>query len=140
EDLCPRYAAAVAGLTSAASPGWMTRRLQASGIRPISPCVDITNYVLMEIGHPMHAFDLDALAGRELRVRRARPGESLTTLDNVERRLDQDMLVIADRDGAQAIAGVMGGGRSEVSATTKTGLLESPYFTPSSPPPTSNKL
>ena len=140
EDLCPRYAAAVAELASAVSPDWMTRRLQASGIRPISPCVDITNYVLMEIGHPMHAFDLDALAGRELRVRRARPGESLTTLDNVERRLDQDMLVIADRDRAQAIAGVMGGGRSEVSATTKTVAFESAYFKPSSVRRTSKKL
>src|SRR5262245_43090056 len=140
EDLCPRYAAAVAGLTSAASSGWMTRRLQASGIRPISPCVDITNYVLMEIGHPMHAFDLDALAGRALRVRRARPGESLTTLDNVERRLDQDMLVIADRDRAQAIAGVMGGSSSEVSAATRTVVIESAYFKPSSVRRTSKKL
>src|SRR5262249_20167704 len=102
-DLCPRYSAAVADVTAAASPECMTMRLQAAGVRPISALVDITNYVLLEIGHPMHAFDLASLAGAELRIRRARPGEALTTLDGVGRKLDQDMLVIADANRAQAV-------------------------------------
>ena len=88
----------------------MTGRLQAAGVRPISPLVDITNYVLLELGHPLHAFDLDTLAGGALRIRRATAGERLTTLDGVARTLDAEMLVIADRDRAQAVAGVMGGG------------------------------
>ncbi|MEQ1727935.1 MAG: phenylalanine--tRNA ligase beta subunit-related protein, partial [Vicinamibacterales bacterium] len=117
-DLCPRYVAAVADATPTTSPAWMTARLLASGVRPISPFVDITNYVLMELGYPMHAFDLDTLAERHIRVRRARAGETITTLDNVERALDAEMLVIADASQAHAVAGVMGGGRSEVSATT----------------------
>ena len=87
----------------------MAARLQAAGVRPISAIVDITNYVLMELGHPMHAFDLARLAGPEIRVRRAKPGETITTLDGVERKLEADMLVIADATAAQAIAGVMGG-------------------------------
>ena len=98
----------------------MATRLQAAGVRPISSIVDITNYVLIELGHPMHAFDLAKLAGPEIRVRRALAGEAMTTLDGVERKLDPDMLVIADRDRAQAVAGVMGGAASEVSGATKT--------------------
>ena len=140
DELCPRYAAAVAELRDAVSPDWMTRRLQASGIRPISACVDVTNYVLMEMGHPMHAFDLDGLAGRALRIRRARLGERVTTLDGVERKLDQDMLVIADSDRPQAIAGVMGGSTSEVTTATRTVVFESAYFKPSSIRRTSKKL
>ena len=97
-ELCPRYAAAVADVTVGPSPAWMATRLQAAGVRPISSIVDLTNYVLIELGHPMHAFDLSKLAGPEIRVRRARPGEMMTTLDGVERRLEPDMLVIADRD------------------------------------------
>jgi len=131
-DLCPRYAAAVADLTPATSPVWMTSRLLASGVRPISPFVDITNYVLMELGHPMHAFDLDTLAERHIVVRRARTGETITTLDGAERTLDADMLVIADVAQAQAVAGVMGGSRSEVSATTTRIVFESAYFKPAS--------
>ena len=77
----------------------MTARLQAAGVRPISPFVDITNYVLLELGHPMHAFDLARLAGAEIRIRRAAAGETITTLDGVERKLEPEMLVIADRDG-----------------------------------------
>src|SRR5688572_5906507 len=101
-DLCPRYAAAIAEVTPTMSPAWMTERLQAAAVRPISPVVDITNYVLLELGQPMHAFDLATLAGSELRIRRAVPGEPLTTLDGVERKLDSDMLVIADALQAQA--------------------------------------
>ena len=118
-ELCPRYAAAVAEVTVGASPPWMTARLQAAGIRPISSIVDLTNYVLIELGQPMHAFDLTKLAGSEIRIRRAKPAEALVTLDGAERKLDSDMLVIADRDRAQAVAGVMGGATSEVSSGTR---------------------
>jgi phenylalanyl-tRNA synthetase beta chain len=131
-DRCPRYAAAVAEVAATRSPGWMTKRLLAAGVRPISPIVDITNYVLMELGHPLHAFDLDALAGPELRVRLAYADERLTTLDGVERTLEPDMLVIADAARAQAVAGVMGGAASEVSAGTRAVALESAYFKPAS--------
>ena len=139
-DLCPRYAAAVADVVEAASPAWMTARLHAAGVRPISPIVDVTNYVLLELGHPMHAFDLAKLAGPELRIRRAKPGEVVRTLDGVERKLDPEMLVIADRDRAQAIAGVMGGASSEVSPATKTVAFESAYFKPTSVRRTSKRL
>jgi phenylalanyl-tRNA synthetase beta chain len=110
----------------------MATRLQAAGLRPISPFVDITNYVLIELGHPMHAFDLATLAGSEIRVRRAKPGEAIRTLDGIERKLETDMLVIADARKAQAIAGVMGGAASEVSGTTRTVAFESAYFKPQS--------
>jgi phenylalanyl-tRNA synthetase beta chain len=127
-DLCPRYAAAVADVRIAPSPAWLASRLQAAGVRPINNVVDVTNYVLLELGQPMHAFDLDMLAGREIRIRRAMPGERITTLDGVDRPLDPEMLVIADGDKAQAVAGVMGGGRSEVSDRTRTIVLESAFF------------
>jgi phenylalanyl-tRNA synthetase beta chain len=139
-ELCPRYAAAITDVTVGASPAWLTRRLQAAGIRPISTIVDLTNYVLIELGHPTHAFDLDKLAGPEIRVRRAKPHETIVTLDGVERKLDSDMLVIADRDRAQAIAGVMGGGNSEVSASTRRVALESAYFKPTSVRRTSKRV
>ena len=139
-ELGPRYAAAVADVTPVASPEWMTTRLQAAGVRPISAIVDITNYVLLELGHPMHAFDLARLAGAEIHVRRAKKGEGLTTLDGVERKLDDEMLVIADRDRAQAVAGVMGGAAAEVSASTKAIVFESAYFKPSSVRRTSKRL
>jgi phenylalanyl-tRNA synthetase beta chain len=139
-ELCPRYAAAVADITTTASPAWMRDRLQATGIRPISPIVDVTNYVLAELGHPMHAFDLARLGGSALKIRRARPGETLTTLDGIARKLDPDMLVIADAERAQAVAGVMGGAESEVSASTRTVAFESAYFKPASVRKTSKKL
>ena len=139
-ELCPRYAAAVADVSTAVSPTWMTDRLTAVGVRPISPFVDITNYVLMELGHPMHAFDLDRLDGRELRIRRAASGERIETLDGVDRSLEQDMLVIADRHRAQAVAGVIGGRRSEVSETTRLVAFESAYFKPTSVRRTSKRL
>jgi phenylalanyl-tRNA synthetase beta chain len=140
EELGPRYAAAIAEVAVGPSPPWMAARLQAAGVRPISSVVDITNYVNLEIGQPMHAFDLARLAGAEIRVRRAKPGERITTLDGVERRLEPDMLVIADRDRAQAVAGVMGGADSEVSSTTKMVALESAYFKPASVRRTSKRL
>src|SRR5215472_17621638 len=140
EELCPRYAAAVADVTIGPSPAWMAERLQAAGVRPISSIVDITNYVNLELGQPMHAFDFAKLAGAELRIRRAKPGETITTLDDVDRTLDPGMLVIADRDRAQAVAGVMGGAASEVSAHTKVVAFESAYFAPVSVRQTSRRL
>jgi len=139
-DLCPRYAAVVADIIPTSSPEWMTARLRAASVRPISPIVDITNYVLIELGHPTHAFDLAKLAGAEIRPRRAKAGEIIRTLDDVERKLDSEMLVIADRDRAQAVAGVMGGAHSEVSAATKTVVFESAYFKPASVRRTSKRL
>ena len=94
-DLCPYYAGGLADVTVGPSPDWMQARLKACGIRPISNIVDITNYVLLELGHPLHAFDLSRLEGPELRIRTARPGEALTTLDGQKRTLDPEMLVIA---------------------------------------------
>ncbi|HUR33244.1 MAG TPA: phenylalanine--tRNA ligase subunit beta [Vicinamibacterales bacterium] len=137
---CPRYAAAVADLTPTSSPVWMTARLQAAGVRPISPFVDITNYVLLELGHPMHAFDLDTLADRHIRIRRAGAGEVITTLDDVERPLDGEMLVIADAVRPQAVAGVMGGRASEVSPRTRRVVFESACFNPASVRRTSKRL
>jgi phenylalanyl-tRNA synthetase beta chain len=139
-ELCPRYAALVADVTLGASPEWMARRLQAAGVRPISTIVDVTNYVNIEIGQPMHAFDAATLAGNEIRVRRAKPGETITTLDGVDRKLEPDMLVIADRDRAQAVAGVMGGAASEVSERTTTVVFESAYFKAASVRRTSKRL
>src|SRR5439155_22288468 len=140
DDLCPRYAASVAEVTVGPSPPWMRTRLQAAGVRPISTIVDITNYVLLELGHPTHAFDLAKLAGSEIRGRRATPGETLTTLDGIERKLDGNMLVIADRDRTQAVAGVMGGAFGEVSSTTTLVAFESAYFNPASVRRTSKLL
>ena len=139
-DLGPRYVGAVADVTMGPSPDWMQRRLQAAGIRPISNIVDITNYVLLELGQPMHAFDYATLAGAEIRVRNARRGEKLRTLDGQVRELAPEMLVIADAERATAIAGVMGGADSEVTQATKTIVFESAYFNPLSVRRTSKKL
>ena len=140
DELCPRYAAAVADVMATSSPAWMASRLLAADVRPIGPIVDITNYVTLEIGQPMHAFDHARLAGAEIHARRARKGETITTLDGVARTLDPEMLVIADRDRAQAVAGVMGGAASEVSAKTRTVVFESAYFKPASVRRTSRRL
>jgi phenylalanyl-tRNA synthetase beta chain len=139
-DLGPRYVGAVADVEVRPSPTWMQHRLEASGIRPISNIVDVTNYVLVEMGQPMHAFDHARLAGKQIRVRTARSGETLRTLDGQLRTLTADMLVIADAERPTAIAGVMGGGDSEVSLATKTIVLESAYFNPLSVRRTSKKL
>jgi phenylalanyl-tRNA synthetase beta chain len=128
--LCARYAGAVADVTVAASPEWMQARLRACGIRPISNIVDITNYVLLELGQPMHAFDAARLEGHRIRVRTASPGETIRTLDGQVRELTGDMLVIADAVRPVAVAGVMGGADSEVSAATTRIVLESAYFDP----------
>ncbi len=137
---CPRYAAALAEVTASVSPAWMTARLAAAGVRPISPLVDVTNYVLMEMGHPMHAFDHARLDGAELRIRRAAPDEAITTLDAIHRKLTPEMLVIADATRPQAIAGVMGGATSEVSADTRLVAFESACFQPASVRRTSKRL
>ena len=137
---CARYAMFVADVTVGPSPEWMTSRLVAAGVRPINNVVDITNYVLLELGHPMHAFDVSKLAGAEIHVRRARPGETLTTLDGQNRTLDESMLVIADKEKPVAIAGVMGGADSEVSAGTTRIALESAWFRPATVRATSKKL
>ncbi|HEY7792073.1 MAG TPA: phenylalanine--tRNA ligase subunit beta [Vicinamibacterales bacterium] len=139
-DLCPRYAAAVAEVTIGPSPAWLAARLEAAGVRSINNIVDITNYVLMEIGQPTHAFDLERLGGRALRIRRARAGETITTLDGMARTLDPEILVIADAERAQAVAGVMGGGHSEVASGTTRVVFESAYFEPTGVRRTSKRL
>jgi phenylalanyl-tRNA synthetase beta chain len=137
---CPRYTAAIADVAIGPSPAWLARRLEAAGVRPINNVVDITNYVLMETGHPLHAFDLARLGGSELRIRCARPGERLTTLDGQSRALDHEMLVIADAVRPQAIGGVMGGADSEVWSGTRTIAIESAWFLPASVRRTSKRL
>jgi phenylalanyl-tRNA synthetase beta chain len=127
-ELCPRYAGAVADVTVGPSPEWMQARLRAAGVRPTSNIVDVTNYVLLELGQPMHAFDFERLGGQQIRVRTARPGERLRTLDGKSRELAPDMLVIADAERAVAVAGVMGGADSEVTDTTRTIVFESAHF------------
>jgi phenylalanyl-tRNA synthetase beta chain len=128
---CPRYIAQVIeGVTIGSSPAWLRRRLEAAGQRPINNVVDVTNFLLFELGQPLHAFDLDRLRGPAIRVRRARPGEVLTTLDGKERALDGEVLVIADRERTVAIAGVMGGAETEVGPKTTRLLLECAWFDP----------
>jgi phenylalanyl-tRNA synthetase beta chain len=126
--LCPRYAGAVADVTIAPSPEWLQSRLRAAGVRPTNNVVDVTNYVLLELGQPMHAFDHARIGGGQIRVRTARAGEVLQTLDGKRRDLSPEMLVIADAGRAIAIAGVMGGADSEVTSGTTTIVLESAHF------------
>jgi len=127
--LCPRFTARfLDGVTNRASPEWMQRRLVAAGMRPISAVVDVTNYVMHELGQPQHAYDADGIPDGEIVVRRARPGERLETIDHVERPLDERMLVIADRERPIGLAGIMGGASTEVSETTTRVVLESAVF------------
>jgi len=131
-DGCPRYAARVIrNVKIAPSPEWMQRRLEAVGIRSINNIVDITNYVLMEMGHPLHAFDLSTIRGKEIRVRASIPGEKFITLDDKERLLPENTILICDAEQPVAIGGIMGGQNSEVSEKTTDVLLESAYFEPS---------
>jgi phenylalanyl-tRNA synthetase beta chain len=130
-EKCHRYAARVVeGVTLGPSPRWLATRLESCGVRSISNVVDVTNLVLLELGHPLHAFDLDKVAGHQIVVRTAHPGERITTLDGKERALDPDDLLIADRDRGSALAGVMGGGDSEISTGTTRVLIESAWFSP----------
>ncbi|MBV9209226.1 MAG: phenylalanine--tRNA ligase subunit beta [Acidobacteria bacterium] len=132
-DLCPRYAARVVrGVKIQPSPDWLVKRLEAIGQRPINNVADITNYVLHEMGQPLHAFDLAKPSEKRIIVRRAHEGEKLKTLDGVERELDAEMLVIADAERAVALAGVMGGEETEISGATEDVLIESAYFNPDS--------
>jgi len=127
--LCPRYVARVIrGVTVGPSPGWMQSRLLNCGVRPINAVVDATNYVLLELGQPLHAFDLDLVRGRQIVVRPAQAGEKLTTLDGEERKLDPSVLVIADGEGVVALAGIMGGADSEIGNDTTDVLIESAHF------------
>ncbi|HYM57292.1 MAG TPA: phenylalanine--tRNA ligase subunit beta, partial [Solirubrobacteraceae bacterium] len=124
-DLCPRFTLRLfEDVKLGPSPPWLKARLMATGQRPINNVVDVTNFVMLLAGQPMHAFDADLVAGGRLVVRRARDGETLTTLDDVERRLDADMCVIEDAEGPTSIAGIMGGARSEVGEATTRVLME----------------
>jgi phenylalanyl-tRNA synthetase beta chain len=131
QDLCPRYTARiVTDLKVGPSPPWMAERLEAVGVRALNNVVDITNYVNLEMGQPLHAFDLAKIRGRKLIIRRARPGEKISLIDDTELELCEDDLVIADGEGASALAGVMGGRDSEVSDSTEAVLIESAHFDP----------
>jgi len=132
-DLCPRYCASlITGVKLAESPGWMQQRLVACGMRPINNVVDVTNYVMLEYGQPLHAFDYERLRGKKIIVRRAADSEMIVSLDGVERVLSRDMLVIADEERSVAVAGVMGGANSEVTEQTTSILLEAASFNPAS--------
>ena len=132
-DLCPRYCASlITGVKIGESPPWMQQRLLACGMRPINNVVDITNYVMLELGQPLHAFDYGLIRGKKIIVRRATGGETITSLDGAERTLAGNMLVIADVERAVAIAGVMGGANSEVTEGTTSILLEAANFNPAS--------
>lgn len=138
---CPRYMARlIKNVKVLPSPEWMQNRLKACGIRPVNNIVDITNYVLLEYGHPMHAFDFDVLDGKKIVIKTAQEGEVFKTLDDKERILKSDDLLICDASKAVAIAGVMGGENSEVKDSTKNILLECAYFSASSIRKTSKKL
>ena len=130
-DLCARYCGRVVqGVEVGPSPEWLVKRLEAVGQRSINNVADVTNYVLMELGHPLHAFDLSRLNQRKIIVRRAKPGEPLQTLDGVARTLNPENLVIADGERPVALAGVMGGQESAISSSTRSVLLESAWFEP----------
>jgi phenylalanyl-tRNA synthetase beta chain len=140
-ELCPRYAARIVrGVKIGPSPEWLAKRLNEIGQRPINNVADITNYVLHELGQPLHAFDLSKLSGSKIIVRQARAAEKLQTLDGVIRSLDKGMLVIADAHQPVALAGIMGGLESEISASTVDVLIESAYFNPDSVRRTARKL
>lgn len=139
--LCPRYMAGIVkNVRTKPSPRWLRERLRASGVRPINNFVDITNFVMLEYGHPMHAFDLRYVEGNSINVRNAKAGEKITTLDGVERELSEEMLVIADAEKPVAVAGVMGGEYSGIMEDTTTVVFESACFDGASVRTTAKKL
>ncbi|MGM0370058.1 MAG: phenylalanine--tRNA ligase subunit beta [Bacillota bacterium] len=141
DDLAPRYAGRVIkDIEVEESPEWLKNRLEAIDITPVNNVVDITNYILMELGQPLHAFDYDKLAQQQIIVRRAKADEKLVTLDDQEQELDEDMLVIADANKAVCLGGVMGGANSEITEESTTLFLESANFKPSSVRKTAKKL
>ena len=130
-DLCGRFTARVLrNIKIQPSPDWLRERLAAIGQNSINNVVDVTNYVMFELGHPMHAFDYDKIAEHRIVVRRARPGEKLRTLDGAERTLGKDMCVVADASRALGIGGVMGGAESEIGSGTRNILIECAWFSP----------
>ena len=130
-DLCPRFCARlITGLTVRPSPPWLVQRLRAVGLRAINNLVDVTNYVMWEVGQPLHAFDFDTVAQHTIVVRRARPNERLTTLDGQDRALGPDMAMVCDVERALGVGGVMGGAESEVTECTTAVLLEAAYWDP----------
>src|SRR5687768_8466671 len=140
-DLCFRFTARmIRGVKIGPSPQWLVDRLEAVGERSINNVADITNYVMLELGQPMHAFDLDKLAERRIVVRRAREGESIRTLDEVERKLDSSMLMICDAEKPAAVGGIMGGLDSSITESTVNVLLEVAFFKRESIRHTSRKL
>ncbi len=140
-DLCRRFACRVVrNIKLGPSPSWMQYRLLSAGMRPINNIVDVTNYVMLEYGQPLHAYDYDMLKGAQLIARRARPGEKMVSLDGAVRELDTEMLVIADQEEALGLAGVMGGLASEVTEKTKTIVLEAAWFDPYSVRKTAMRL
>lgn len=141
KDLCPRYTARlIRDVKVGESPDWLKKKIVSMGLRPVNNVVDITNYILFELGQPMHAFNYDKIKGRSIVIRRAREGEKITSIDKIERKLEKDMLAIADKVRPIALGGVMGGLDAEVTGTTKDVLLESAYFKPTSVRRTSFKL
>lgn len=140
-DLCYRYIARIVkNVKIGESPNWMKKRLKACGVRSINNIVDITNYVMLEMGQPMHAFDINSMSGKHIIVRRAKKGENITTLDEQQRNLDENMLVIADAEKTVAIAGVMGGLNSEIEENTNTVVFESAVFNGASVRKTAQKV
>ena len=138
---CPRYVGRLfRNLEVGQSPVWLRSRLTAAGMRPISNVVDVTNYVMLALGNPLHAFDLKTLAGEKIIVRRAQPGETIRTLDGVDRKLEESDLVIADAERAVAIAGIMGGEETEIGEQTTEVLLEAANFEPTGLYRTSERL
>ncbi|MDP3964807.1 MAG: phenylalanine--tRNA ligase subunit beta [bacterium] len=144
KKFCPKYSATyISGVTVGQSPLWLMSRLVASGIRPINNVVDVSNYIMLESGRPTHAFDADTIkrgVRKNIRVRQARKGEILETLDGQKRQLDTEMTVIADDEGPIALAGIMGGARTEVTVSTKNVILEAAVFNPVSVRKTSRKI
>ncbi|TES92517.1 MAG: phenylalanine--tRNA ligase subunit beta [Candidatus Cloacimonadota bacterium] len=128
---CPRYTGcSIENIELGSSPDWIKRRLEIMGIRSLNNVVDVTNYILLEMGHPLHAFDSECIKGNKINVRRAKEGESIVTLDGETRKLDSDFLVIADSEKPIALAGIMGGEKSEIKNETRNIFIESAFFSP----------